>query len=119
MTLEELEQVSGQQRWTLSRDLRALFGTSPYRYLTLRRLDLVRQRIATGANLSGAAFLAGFADHLALTWVTVDLAAMSTYASVGSTVSRWFGTPRRVRVFNRTTGGLFVAAGGALATSHR
>ncbi|MFC0267925.1 LysE family translocator, partial [Kushneria aurantia] len=56
---------------------------------------------------------------LALTWVTVDLAAMTTYASVGSTVSRWFGTPRRVRVFNRTTGGLFVAAGGALATSHR
>ncbi|WP_298840953.1 hypothetical protein [uncultured Salinicola sp.] len=44
---------------------------------------------------------------------------MTAYASVGSTVRRWFGTPRRVRLFNRTTGGLFMAAGGALATSHR
>ncbi|WP_342593929.1 LysE family transporter [Salinicola lusitanus] len=56
---------------------------------------------------------------LALTWLAVDLATMTAYASVGSTVSRWFGTPRRVRLFNRTTGGLFMAAGGALATSHR
>ncbi|WP_110686508.1 LysE family transporter [Salinicola aestuarinus] len=56
---------------------------------------------------------------LALTWLAVDLATMTTYASLGSTVSRWFGTSRRVRLFNRTTGGLFVAAGGALATSHR
>ncbi|WP_110666465.1 LysE family translocator [Salinicola halophilus] len=56
---------------------------------------------------------------LALTWLAVDLATMTTYASLGSTVSRWFGTSRRVRLFNRTTGGLFVAAGGALAASHR
>jgi len=56
---------------------------------------------------------------LALTWLVVDLVTMTTYASVGSTVSRWFGTPRRVRLFNRTTGGLFMAAGGALAASHR
>ncbi|WP_251977341.1 LysE family translocator [Salinicola avicenniae] len=56
---------------------------------------------------------------LALTWLAVDLATMTTYASVGSTVSRWFGTPRRVRLFNRTTGGLFMVAGGALANSHR
>ncbi|WP_110657632.1 LysE family translocator [Salinicola halimionae] len=56
---------------------------------------------------------------LALTWLVVDLVTMTTYASVGSTVSRWFGTSRRVRLFNRTTGGLFMAAGGALAASHR
>ncbi|KFF48826.1 amino acid transporter [Gammaproteobacteria bacterium MFB021] len=56
---------------------------------------------------------------LALTWLVVDLATMTTYASVGSSVSRWFATPRRVRLFNRTTGSLFVAAGGALAVSHR
>ncbi|OLO11594.1 amino acid transporter [Chromohalobacter japonicus] len=56
---------------------------------------------------------------LAMTWLAVDLATMTTYASVGSTISRWFGTSRRVRLFNRTTGGLFMAAGGALATSHR
>ncbi|WP_277810049.1 LysE family translocator [Chromohalobacter canadensis] len=56
---------------------------------------------------------------LAMTWLVVDLATMTTYASVGSMISRWFGTSRRVRLFNRTTGGLFMAAGGALATSHR
>ncbi|GHB22295.1 LysE family translocator [Salinicola rhizosphaerae] len=56
---------------------------------------------------------------LALTWLVVDLTTMTTYASVGSTVSRWFGTRRRVRLFNRATGSLFVAAGGALAASHR
>ncbi|WP_353979528.1 LysE family transporter [Salinicola endophyticus] len=56
---------------------------------------------------------------LALTWLVVDLATMTTYASVGSSVSRWFATPRRARLFNRTTGSLFVAAGGALAVSHR
>ena len=42
VTLEELERHSGRDRWSLSRDFRLLFGTSPYRYLTMRRLDLVR-----------------------------------------------------------------------------
>ncbi|MFC0338473.1 Threonine/homoserine/homoserine lactone efflux protein [Kushneria avicenniae] len=56
---------------------------------------------------------------LALTWLVVDLAAMTTYVCVGSTVSRWFGTRRRVKLFNRASGSLFVAAGGALASSHR
>jgi len=56
---------------------------------------------------------------LALTWLVVDLVTMTTYASLGSTVSRWFRSAERVRLFNRTTGGLFVAAGSALAVSHR
>ena len=49
VSLDELEQVSGRDRWSLSRDFRALFGTSPYRYLTLRRLDGVR-RLLLGAT---------------------------------------------------------------------
>lgn len=54
---------------------------------------------------------------LALTWLVVDIAMMSGYAAVGSSVGRWLGCPSRMRLFNRATGGLFIAAGGALAVS--
>ncbi len=36
ITLDELAQVSGRDRWSLTRDFRALFGTTPYRYVTMR-----------------------------------------------------------------------------------
>jgi len=67
VAMEDLEVISGQERWTLSRDFRALFGTSPYRYLTLRRLDQARQYISTGVSLTDAAFSAGFADQSHMT----------------------------------------------------
>lgn len=44
---------------------------------------------------------------LALNWL-----AMSTYAPAGSSISRWFASHRRLRLFNRATGSLFVVAGG-------
>ncbi|MGV8287207.1 AraC family transcriptional regulator, partial [Pseudomonas aeruginosa] len=31
LSLDELAQVAQRERWSLSRDFRALFGTSPYR----------------------------------------------------------------------------------------
>ncbi|MDT0137235.1 hypothetical protein [Acidovorax sp. PRC11] len=37
VTPADLERASGQDRWRLSLDFRALYGTSPYRYLLLRR----------------------------------------------------------------------------------
>ena len=61
--LEELEQVSGCDRWQLSRDFRALLGTSPYRYLQYRRVDLAKQLLRGGATLADAAHGAGFADQ--------------------------------------------------------
>ena len=63
VSLDELEQVSGRDRWSLSRDFRALFGTSPYRYLTLRRLDQVRRLLLGAISPSEAALIAGFADQ--------------------------------------------------------
>ncbi|MGA3828233.1 AraC family transcriptional regulator, partial [Pseudomonas chlororaphis] len=42
ITLDELATHSGRDHWSLSRDFCLLFGTSPHRYLTTRRLDLVR-----------------------------------------------------------------------------
>lgn len=74
VTLDELAAASGRDKWSLSRDFRALFGTSPHRYLTMRRLDLVRQLAAQGRPLADAAAAAGFADqshmtrHFTRTW---------------------------------------------------
>ncbi|WP_052074948.1 AraC family transcriptional regulator [Pseudomonas lutea] len=67
VSLAELEHASDTDRWRLSRDFRALFGTTPYRYLTLRRLDQVRHSIALGVSLTDASAMAGFADQSHMT----------------------------------------------------
>ena len=61
--LEQLERVSGCDRWQLSRDFRSLLGTSPYRYLQYRRIDLAKRLLREGATLADAAHGAGFADQ--------------------------------------------------------
>nr|WP_309773018.1 AraC family transcriptional regulator [Agrobacterium larrymoorei] len=67
VTLEQIETICGRDRWSLSRDFRALFGTSPYRYLTMRRLDAVKTSLRNGSGLADAAFSAGFADQSHMT----------------------------------------------------
>ncbi len=62
-TLSVLETVSGIDRWSLTRQFRAAFGTSPGRYRTMRRLDRVRGAIQSGTALAEAALAAGFADQ--------------------------------------------------------
>jgi AraC-type DNA-binding domain-containing proteins len=44
----ELEAITGLTRYDLARQFRLMFGTSPYRYLLMRRLELARQRIHAG-----------------------------------------------------------------------
>ncbi len=61
--LDQLERVTGCDRWQLSRDFRALLGTSPYRYLQHRRVDLAKRLLREGATLADAAHGAGFADQ--------------------------------------------------------
>ncbi len=63
ITLDELAEQAGRDRWSLSCDFRLLFGTSPYRYLTMRRLDFVRSMLIQGQPLVGAALNAGFVDQ--------------------------------------------------------
>lgn len=67
VTLDELALASGRDRWSLSRDFRSFFGTSPHRYLTMRRLDLVRGLMLRGHSLADCAASAGFADQSHMT----------------------------------------------------
>ncbi|MEU7941112.1 AraC family transcriptional regulator [Microbispora bryophytorum] len=62
-TLAEFEQIAGLDRWTVARQFRVAFGTSPTRFRTMRQLDLARRLLRGGVPLAGAAQLAGFADQ--------------------------------------------------------
>jgi AraC-like DNA-binding protein len=58
----ELEAASGLTRFELARQFRARFGTSPYRYSLMRRLESARARL--GARpVASVALEAGFADQ--------------------------------------------------------
>lgn len=67
ITIEELERVCGRDRNSLSRDFRALYGTSPYRYVTMRRLEICRNHLLSGSDLCDAALAAGFYDQSHMT----------------------------------------------------
>ena len=63
----ELEALTGLSRYELARQFRALYGTSPYRYSVMRRLDAARSQLRTGTPLAEAALATGFADQAHLT----------------------------------------------------
>ena len=50
---QTLERITGLNRYALARQFRACFGTSPYRYLTMRRLDRARATAQAPPSLSG------------------------------------------------------------------
>ncbi|TMJ34982.1 MAG: AraC family transcriptional regulator [Alphaproteobacteria bacterium] len=64
---EELEAVTGLDRYALARHFRIRLGTSPYRYLTMRRLDRAKSAIVAGHSLVEAATMSGFADQSHMT----------------------------------------------------
>jgi AraC-like DNA-binding protein len=59
----ELEAVTSLSRYDLARQFRARYGTSPYRYSLMRRLDFARARLRGGTPLADLALAAGFADQ--------------------------------------------------------
>jgi AraC-like DNA-binding protein len=67
VTLGDLEAATGRDRWSLSHDFRMFYGTSPYRFQTMRRLDTVRRMLLHGTSLADAAAAAGFADQSHMT----------------------------------------------------
>jgi AraC-like DNA-binding protein len=88
-TLADLEQVAQYDRWRLSRDFRALLGSSPYRYLTFRRLDRAREAIGKGVGLAEAGQTGGFADQSHFT--------RHFKKAYGMTPSTWVAIHRRSR----------------------
>ncbi len=64
---QELERVSGLDRFALARHFRAAYGTSPHRFQVGRRLARAQDMIARGTALSEVAAATGFADQSHLT----------------------------------------------------
>lgn len=67
ISLDDLAQICGRDRFKLTRDFRALFGTSPYRYLIMRRLEQARDRMLRGEGLADTAAACDFADQSHMT----------------------------------------------------
>jgi AraC-like DNA-binding protein len=63
----ELEMLTGLSRYDLARQFRACLGTSPYRYLVMRRLDRACALIREGKPLADVALASGFSDQSHLT----------------------------------------------------
>ncbi|MCX8573013.1 MULTISPECIES: AraC family transcriptional regulator [Hyphomicrobiales] len=64
---DDLERITGLDRFELSRAFRRLVGTSPHRYLVGRRLANARSRMAAGEPLAEVAAASGFADQSHMT----------------------------------------------------
>jgi AraC-like DNA-binding protein len=59
----EVEAVTGLDRHQFARQFRAVYGTSPYRYSVMRRLDVARGWLSDARPLAETAVTAGFADQ--------------------------------------------------------
>jgi len=59
----EVEAVTGLDRYQFARQFHAVYGTSPYRYSLMRRLDLARRWLRDARPLAETAIEAGFADQ--------------------------------------------------------
>lgn len=82
-----LEDITGLDRYALARHFRQVLGTSPHRYLVMRRLGRAKQLLVGGSSLAGAAVEAGFADQAHLTRHFRD--------AFGITPGRWLALQER------------------------
>lgn len=64
---QELERITGLDRFALARHFRAAFATSPHRFLLMRRLQQAKAMIAAGELIAEVAAATGFADQSHLT----------------------------------------------------
>ena len=59
----EVEAVTGLDRYQFARQFHAVYGTSPYRYSVMRRLEVARGWLRAARPLAETALEAGFADQ--------------------------------------------------------
>src|SRR5215469_17107908 len=59
----EIEAATGLDRYQFARQFRAVYGTSPYRYSVMRRVDMARGSLRRARPLAETALAAGFADQ--------------------------------------------------------
>ena len=104
-SMEELEAVAGLDRWTLARQFRAVFGTSPRRFRILRQLDHVRHLLRTGTTLAQASVEAGFADQSHM--------SRQFKVAYGSTPAKWLAS--LVQDHGRLANGLVVPGSDGVA----
>ncbi|MGV1789043.1 AraC family transcriptional regulator [Rhizobium sp. A37_96] len=64
---QELERITGLDRFALARHFRAAFATSPHRFLLMRRLQQAKTLIGEGESIAEVAAATGFADQSHLT----------------------------------------------------
>jgi AraC-like DNA-binding protein len=81
VTSEDLERVSGLDRYQIARAFRRVHGSSPHRFLVMRRLQAARKRIGEGAKIADVAAETGFADQAHLT--------RGFRSAYGATPGRW------------------------------
>lgn len=67
ISVSDLERDHGMDRFSISRQFRAAYGINPHRFVTLRRLDLVKRAILRGEPLADAAAIGGFSDQSHMT----------------------------------------------------
>jgi AraC-like DNA-binding protein len=67
VSASELETACGDTRFTVGAQFKLRFGTSPYRFLLMRRLDRVRARLGSSCDLADLAQQTGFADQAHMT----------------------------------------------------
>lgn len=81
VTSEDLERLSGLDRYQIARAFRRVHGSSPHRFLVMRRLQAARKRLGEGAAIADVAAETGFADQAHLTrWFR---------SAYGTTPGRW------------------------------
>ncbi|MBB4103122.1 AraC family transcriptional regulator [Allorhizobium borbori] len=91
---ETLEALTGLDRYSLARQFRLLLGTSPHRYVMMRRLDRAKLLMEAGVGLARVAAECQFSDQAHLT--------RQFRSAFGMTPGRWLAmrADRHIRLSN-------------------